>query len=216
MFKRLFIIVIIGSAFLLGCGDLPVSGNSLARQGIQSYTSGDPEQGIEELTQAIDVGADDYELEELYAILGNAYTELSLPDYEEAISAYEKSLEINPDYYIAWVSLGVAYRNLDDYEQAQFHYDKALEIEPEYAELHSSLGTLAILQDQPEKAIESFEKAIEIDSQLDIAYGNLALALAMVGRFDDADDALQKAAVRGYKQTDEIQRRIDNLRNISE
>ncbi|MGD1714054.1 tetratricopeptide repeat protein, partial [Dapis sp. BLCC M172] len=49
----------------------------------------------------------------------------------EAIAAYEKAIEIQPDYYYAWSSKGDALIKLERYEEAIFAYERALKINPE-------------------------------------------------------------------------------------
>ncbi|HAC63794.1 MAG TPA: hypothetical protein DCF68_09705, partial [Cyanothece sp. UBA12306] len=51
-------------------------------------------------------------------------------NYQEAIEAWNKALEIKPDYDEAWNNRGIALGNLGRYEEAIASYDQALEIKP--------------------------------------------------------------------------------------
>ena len=197
-------------AATMACSNTASNGDAHASQGIAAYEAGRYDEAIEELLQAIERGVTEYELEEIYTILGNTYDNLDL--YDEAIDAHEKAIELNPDYYKAWVNLGITYRHIGDLDRAEESYNQALNLEPEYAELHASIGALAIIKGEPEKAIEALEKAIELDSQLAVAHGNLALAYAMVGLIEEAEASLQQAIVLGYDNWAVIQERIDNLK----
>ena len=57
---------------------------------------------------------------------------LKQQNYDEAIEYLIKILKINPDYYLAYYNLGIAYKELGDYEQSILNLRKALEIEPDY------------------------------------------------------------------------------------
>lgn len=52
--------------------------------------------------------------------------------YEGAIQAYDKAIEINPEYAQAWSGKGDALCLIGRSEEAIQAYDKAIEIDPEY------------------------------------------------------------------------------------
>lgn len=54
--------------------------------------------------------------------------------FEKATNQLEKAVELDPELYQAWSSLGYAQRRLGHYEESLDAYDKALEIAPTYAE----------------------------------------------------------------------------------
>ena len=68
-------------------------------------------------------------------ILRNKGDELiKLERYKEAIAAYEKAIEIEPNYYQTWYNKGIALSDLVRYEEAIYAFDQALEIKPEFHE----------------------------------------------------------------------------------
>lgn len=199
---------------IIACGSGAGSGDVHAGRGIEAYKAERYDEAVNELQQAIEAGVTRYDLEEIYTILSNAYNGLDL--YDEAIDAHEKAIELNPDYYTAWVNLGIAYRHKGDLDRAEESYNRALSIEPDYAELHASIGALHIFKGEPEKAIDSLERSIELDPQVAVAHANLALAYAMVGRFEEAEASLHQATVLGYDNWAVIQDRIDNLKDLQD
>lgn len=56
---------------------------------------------------------------------------MTLGRYEEALAAYDKALEIKPDFHLAWYNRGNALGSLERYEEALISYDKALEFNPD-------------------------------------------------------------------------------------
>ena len=53
--------------------------------------------------------------------------------YDEAIKAFDKAIEIDPQLEQAWYYKGMALKGLGKYEEAIQAYDKVLEINPRYA-----------------------------------------------------------------------------------
>lgn len=60
--------------------------------------------------------------------LGNA--KYKLKKYEEAISCYNRAIEIDPHYIAAYNNRGNAYYKTNQYERATYDYKKALECDP--------------------------------------------------------------------------------------
>ena len=207
-------ILFLSIVFLSFC--LPFTANAAgddhAEAGVAAFRSGNFQQAASELETALEAGVKEYNDWELYTILGNSYVELER--YEDAIDAHKQSLIINPDYYIAWVNLGIVYRLIGRYDDTEECYKRALELSPDYPELHASLGALYIYRQQPEQAIASLKHAIELDPHLPVSHSNLALAYAMVGRFEEAEASLKTAVLLGYENAPVIQKRINDLKAL--
>ncbi|MBA7712318.1 hypothetical protein ES703_121292 [subsurface metagenome] len=67
---------------------------------------------------------------------------------EEALESYDKAIEINPDYELAWYNRGVSLEQLDRDEEALESYDRVIKINPEndlakqkMEEIHSKRST---------------------------------------------------------------------------
>jgi tetratricopeptide (TPR) repeat protein len=191
--------------FFTSC-QLP-EGQKLADKGVKSYTSGQYQQAVEQLKSGLKAGVYPTQESDLWTILGNSYDELD--QYEQAIEAHKKALELDPESFKAWTNLGAAYRHSDNYDEARKSYQKALELNPDYAEAYASLGALYIFEDEPKMAVESLEKALKLDDTLPVSHANIAVAYAKLGRFDDAEKALAKANSLGYANGDVIQGMID-------
>ncbi|MEM9541233.1 MAG: CHAT domain-containing protein, partial [Cyanobacteria bacterium P01_E01_bin.42] len=57
---------------------------------------------------------------------------INLGSLEEAISSYNRALQFQPDYHLAWLGRGIALINLGSLEEAIASYDHALQIQPDY------------------------------------------------------------------------------------
>lgn len=193
---------------LTGCNR--VSGDTIYLSGVRDYNDDSLISAIEKFEKAKEAGLERYSEADLYSYLGSCHLEMDM--YDEAIENYSYAVELAPDKVEHVVNLAIAYRQSGDNGKAMELYLQALEINPDYAELNSSLGSLYILEDEPETAIYYFNRAIELDPSLGVAYGNGALAYALVGDFEMAEDFLKKSIARGYSNADIIRERIDALR----
>lgn len=187
-----------------------VSGDTIYLSGVRDYNEDSLISAIEKFEKAREAGLERYSEADLYSYLGSCHLELDM--YDEAIEYYTMAMELAPDGVEHVVNLAIAYRQSGDNGKAMELYLQALEIDPDYAELNSSLGSLYILEDEPETAIYYFNRAIELDPSLAVAYGNGALAYALAGDFEMAEEFLEKSIARGYANADIIRERIDALR----
>jgi len=190
------------------------TGDLHAKQGLDALDRLDYHLAVRELTQAIENGVEKYNLAELYTILGKTYKNLG--QFDQAIAAHEQAIKIDPNCYRAWNNLGIVHFSRNNYVEAEQCYQKALAIEPKYAFAIASLGALYINRNRPERAIEVSEQAIALVPTMAVAHSNLAQAYAMVGRFAEAESSLKQAVLLGYKDWQNIQEKIDNLKQMAE
>ena len=78
-----------------------------------------------------------------YYLLGRCY-ELN-KEFKRAITAYEKSAEVDPGFYMAYNNLGTAYLNQRENEKAREVLEKAYAIKPDHPYVPANLAyTLAL------------------------------------------------------------------------
>ena len=114
-------------------------------------------------------------------------------DYENAITSWEKILEIKPDYHAAWHLHGNALSALGRREEAVQSYDKALEVKPNYCVAWGNRGNALSALGHKEEAIQSYDKAVEIKPDYHEAWNNRGLALSALGRKEEAIQSYDKA-----------------------
>jgi len=112
---------------------------------------------------------------------------------DEAISHFQKALEVNPNYKDAHNNLANALLQKRRLDEAICEYQKTLEIEPSYAAGHFNLGVALSQKGQVDAAIFQYQKAIEINPNFLGAYTNLGNTLFQRGDFDEAITQYQKA-----------------------
>ena len=61
--------------------------------------------------------------------------------YDEAVKAFDKAIEINPQYEAAWVGKGTTLGSQGKYDEAVAKaFDRAIEINPQYADAWAGKG----------------------------------------------------------------------------
>ena len=107
-------------------------------------------------------------------------------DYDRAIEAFNRAIEIKQDYAEAYTNRGVAYHSKDDYNRAIKDHNKAIELNPGYAEAHFNHGNAYSDKGDYDHAIEAFNKAIAIKGDFAAAYTNRGLVYHGKGDYDRA------------------------------
>ena len=88
---------------------------------------------------------------------------IQLGRYEEALKAYDKAIELNPNDAVTWCNKGVVLRVFGRYEEALKAYDKAIELKPDLAEAWYGKGCVYFLKGDKRNALENLSKAIELN-----------------------------------------------------
>jgi tetratricopeptide (TPR) repeat protein len=94
---------------------------------------------------------------------------------EETISAYHKSVTLNPHAAGAWVNLGTIHYRLRRYRDAETFYTRAIDADPGYPLAHFNLGNLHDEEGRLEKAEESYSRALRLNPHYADAHFNMAL-----------------------------------------
>ncbi len=132
--------------------------------------------------------------------LGSMYTRIGMHD--EAIQALEEAVRFKPNDISANLNLGIAYYVKGDYEKANQQIRQYLLLEKDNAEAHNILGLIAYEKGLYEAALEEFRIAGKLNpSDKQFSY-NEGLALAKLGRNDEAKEAFNRA--EGFKDGEEV------------
>lgn len=94
----------------------------------------------------------------------------------EAMDAYQRVLELDPDHAAAHINLGTLYYNRQEYAQAEKHYRRAIEVDPRYALAYFDLGNVLDETGHVTEAIQAYSTALQLAPTYADAHYNLALA----------------------------------------
>ena len=204
-------LVMVFAASFVSCGAV-ISGDKLARQGKELYTSGNYTEALDKFLAADENGLKTFKQEELYSCIGNCY--LKLNDCDSSIEYQLKALDENPEYFDGWVNLGVAYRRSGNNDKAMTCYKVALNYDPRTEEsgpLYISLGVIYLELGKPISALDYLEMAKTIYPEQPEVYAYLSIAYAMALEPEKSDTAFETARSLGYSRMSEIQEQLDKL-----
>jgi Flp pilus assembly protein TadD len=122
-----------------------------------------------------------------------AFALLETGRVDEAITQYEKTLEMKPDDEDAHNKLGNALLQKGRVDDAITHFQKALKVDPDIALTHNNLGAALLQKGRVDEAITLFQKAIQLKPDYAEAYANLGNVFLQQGRVDEAITHFQKA-----------------------
>jgi tetratricopeptide (TPR) repeat protein len=150
--------------------------------------------------------------------MGTALLSAGKPN--EAIEYLQKSLQINPDEAVAYVSISIAYIKLGNYDLAIENWTRAKESEPNIVEaLNNPAWVLVTASDvsgeDANNAINFAERACEMTGNREAGIlDTLAAAYAAAGEFSEAVETAEKAvsaakAAGREEMAGAIQKRIE-------
>jgi tetratricopeptide (TPR) repeat protein len=114
-------------------------------------------------------------------------------EFDRGISAFNKAIELDPNFAFAYNNRGWAYIELRQYEQGIADCTKAIELDPRLALAYSNRGLAYIRLGQYEQGIADCSKAIGLDPGLALAYSNRGTAYIELGQYAQAIADLDKA-----------------------
>lgn len=125
------------------------------------------------------------------------------PHLVQAIGFFEKAIERDANYALAYAGLADSYALLgvfgmraphDVFPMARVAVDKALSIDPNLAAAHSALGHIKMIYERDwDGAAREYERALQLDASLASAHHRLGLLHAMQGNIDRALAAAERA-----------------------
>jgi tetratricopeptide (TPR) repeat protein len=114
-------------------------------------------------------------------------------EYELALKAYDKAIELKPDYAEAWYNRGFLLGELGRYDEALKAYDKAIELKPDDDYAWDNKGFLLEKLGRYDEALEAHDKAIKLKPDFANAWYNKACAYSLKGDKQNALKHLSKA-----------------------
>jgi tetratricopeptide (TPR) repeat protein len=101
-------------------------------------------------------------------------------NHTQAIAAYQRVLELDPNHAAAHINVGTLYYNRQDYVAAEKHYRRAIEIDQRYALAYFDLGNVLDETGRVVDAIQAYNTALQLAPTYADAHYNVALAYEKV------------------------------------
>jgi tetratricopeptide (TPR) repeat protein len=185
------------------------------RLGLVLLQMGQPKKAQQVYEILLEQATDESEKAPIYNQLGRV--KHNQGEYQEAITFYEKSIEIkektlppnHPKLAHSYNNISIVYQKMGDYSKALSYYEKDLEIQqqslppnhPKLAASYNNIGVLYKNMGDYSKALSSLEKALQIQQQslppnhpdLAESYNNIGLVYDNMGEYSKALSSYGKA-----------------------
>jgi tetratricopeptide (TPR) repeat protein len=169
---------------------------SYMSRGDALYQAGRCNESLDAINQGLEI---DPESDLGYNGLGNTLD--CLGRYEEALSAYDKALELlnrtspqdSENLAIYYTNKAITLDNLGRYEEAIQVYDQALTLDPDFFDAHINKGVSLSNLERHEEALQEDEIAISIAPNNPLPYTNKAWDLHALERYEEALQAFDQA-----------------------
>lgn len=126
---------------------------------------------------------------EKWTQLGNTYFDSA--QYQKAIAAYGKSIELDPSRPGVITDMGIMYRRTGQYEKAIRVFDQAISVDPEFEMAYLNKGIVFLYDMKNETgALEAWEKLLEINPLAMVS--DKQSVDSLVRHFKDKHDEEQK------------------------
>ncbi|XZN91800.1 MAG: tetratricopeptide repeat protein [Microcoleus sp.] len=119
-----------------------------------------------------------------YHNLGNSL--LASGRFEEAVIAYKKAVELNPNFSWSYHGLGDVLQKLGHRDEAVAAYRKAIELNPDFAWSYHNLGDVLLELELWEEAVAAYRCEIKIKSDFAWSFCNLGDALTKLKQWNEA------------------------------
>ena len=119
-----------------------------------------------------------------YFTRGNAYYQAE--DYQQALEAYNRSLELVPDNPVTLYNRGTTLAKMGQHEDALNDFNRALELRPDLPESLSNRGNTLHNMGRYEEALKDFNRALQVRPDDPFILINLGATLTKMGQHEDA------------------------------
>jgi Flp pilus assembly protein TadD len=120
--------------------------------------------------------------------------------YNPALDAFNKSIELNPDHAKAYAWRGITYANLGNHQQTIKDFDRVIELNPNDSTAYSSRGVTHNVLGNYQQAIKDFDRAIELNPNDSYAYAWRGNTHIKLGNSSQGTKDLQISAQMGNKE----------------
>jgi Flp pilus assembly protein TadD len=173
---------------------LDADGNSTPAIPIENATAANRAVNIPEFINIAPEGLERIEAPaaEFYRLFDVAIQLAQKKQFDAAVPAWRKALELAPDDARAHNNLGVALAENGKIDEALAEYRRSLELDARSSQTENNLGSALAEAGKMDEAAACFAKALELDPDNPRAHNNLGSALAESGRLAEAIEHLRR------------------------
>ena len=162
-------------------------------------------------------GSDDKLAARAWFFIGHIHQEAS--KFEEALSAYTKTIGLNPQYFAAYNNRGIVKAKLGQYDSADEDFELAIYLNSNYAQAHHNRAFMMAELGKYKVALTGYGIAIGLDSDYAEAYMNRGIVKVKLGDIQGAEGDFQIGLKLAKQQNQEdlevkIEQQIQKLKSI--
>ncbi len=166
----------------------PAHAGSLHMLGLLAYQSGNFEEAVDLISQAIAENATEAKL---YADRGVAFRKLK--KFNLALEDYQRALELAPNFFQAYVYKGNLFKELGQFDQSVENYEQAISLNPNDPRVQLSLANTLQALERHEEAAKCFQKVVQLTPNDSSAYNNWGVSLRALKQLESAIECFEKA-----------------------
>lgn len=123
--------------------------------------------------------------------------EANLGNTNEAMTAYNRAIKMNPDFAPAYMFIGILEFQKENFAKAHEYYSKALKIDANLIDAYFNRAQIVFATKPEDKtelnfALKDLQKATELDDKFIDAYYSMAVVYKNLGDYKEAIKALDK------------------------
>lgn len=124
--------------------------------------------------------------------------ETNARNFDAALEALDKSLELKPDWALTYFSKGIAYHNLNQLQAAIENYSKAIELDKKMIDAYFNRAQAELAKAHPTEnelccALKDLEKAAELNPKFFNAHHYAGVVKMKLKDYKGAVESLDKA-----------------------
>ncbi len=117
---------------------------------------------------------------------GKGASLILLGQYDEALRAIDKALDLNPRNEVAWLNKGNALTRMGRLIDALRCFNAAIHVNPAYEVAWNNKGNTLARLGHYDEALACYERALELDAEYRGAWMNKGYVLTKIGRYEEA------------------------------
>ena len=164
-------------------------------------------QAVSTFNKAISLDPDD---SEPYMGLGDVYF-YGTNDYENAIDAYLKGLQGEPDNEIAAYNIGYSYNDLGEYQNALTYLNKAVQLKPGYVEARAEIGFAQLKLKRYPEAATTLRSAVAASPNFDTPHYYLGQVYVLTGNRTGANNEYRELQRLNSQYAERLMKMIDKM-----
>jgi len=130
------------------------------------------------------------------------------PDSREAMTHYQRCVELSPGAAKAYNQLGIELATAEKQGLAEDCFERAIHLAPHFAIAHNNLALLCKTQGRIQKALDHYQQAVALRPDYAHAQWNLALMLLLTGQFEAGWQKFQWRRLAELDAITDCQRRM--------